>query len=285
MSLSQWKAGLTRLIENKYSFVVLLTLIISISRIGTWFYPFDNDHIFFYVIGREITEGRVLYLDIWDHKPPLIYYFNSLIHIFLGSSVLIHRIFFTVWMLIEGGFFYLLLKKILSRTRPDKTILLSRIGLLLYTFWRNLSQFAYGGNNTENFGLIFLIGMYYSYLEFQDKKNVWWLIASGCCLSVLVFLKPNLALLSLPIWVGLLKNLFIVLWQKNWSKLPSGFKNSILNSLFFKLPTLAQASFWTLYFYSQNALWEFWLATYEFNAEYFNFFRAHYSTYVMDVFF
>jgi 4-amino-4-deoxy-L-arabinose transferase-like glycosyltransferase len=257
-----------KLVENKYTFAGLLVIIISLSRVGTWFYPFENDHLFFYVIGREISQGQVLYLDIWDHKPPLIFYFNALLHWILGGSVFWHRIFFALWLIPELILLYKLFKTILNRLKLQESGFWAKVGLLFYAFWRNLSQFAYGGNNTENFGLIFLIGSYLSYLHYQEKPQIRWLLLSGLCLSFMVFLKPNFILLSLPIWVDLASGLIGRIWRKNWTGLGPALLGTFGQGLVFLSPTLLQAVLWIGYFYSQGALREFWLASYQFNTDY-----------------
>ncbi len=267
------------LIEGKYKYLLLLTLVIVVARLGSWFYPFENDHLFFYVIGREIAEGKILYLDIWDHKPPLIYYFNALIHIFLGGSILVHRIFFTMWMLVELFCFYSLLKLSLEQVKNKHIIFTARLTLIFYAFWRNLSQFAYSGNNTENFGLIFLIGLYYFGLKFLEKRRSIWIFLCGLCLSVLFFLKPNFIIFSLPLWVEIFYPWLNIIQKKDWSKFWENLKSSLLNSLLLISPTIVQGVFWVWYFHTQGALWEFWIASYEFShkyvAEFFNYIERY----------
>jgi len=58
--------------------------------------------------------------------------------------------------------------------------------------------------------------MYWLDLKWMESKNWKWLLASGACLFVLIFLKPNFVILALPIFLQIALNWLISLWSKNW---------------------------------------------------------------------
>lgn len=173
-------------------------------------------------------------------------------------------------MLLELFAFYQLLKVILAQIQPEKTVLLARIGLLLYALWRNLAQFAYSGNNTENFGLIFTISMYLAYFQYHQSRQWFWLLVAGVCLSVQIFLKPTFVILAVPIWIN-------IVWPGLLHYRQHGLKAilPLLPTIFwqmciFLVPSIIQAGAWSWYFTSKGVWYEFWLASWEFSQKYIN---------------
>jgi hypothetical protein len=55
--------------------IILLVLSASIilERLLVPKIPFGNDAMIYSVIGHELLNGRLLYSDVWDHKPPVIF--------------------------------------------------------------------------------------------------------------------------------------------------------------------------------------------------------------------
>ncbi len=263
--------GFNKFLENKEAFWITLILVFIVVRLAVWLYPYDSDHWIFYYVGKTIAHGGLLYVNAWDHKPPLIFEFNALMSLIFGGSLVLHRIFLTVLAVFDAFLFYKLATLFSKNFFKENAVKIARISLLLYVFWRNLSQFASSGNNTENFGLIFLILMllaffkWYSAIKNQtsDNKNfkfqisnLGWLFLSGVCLSILFYLKENFSLLSLPIMV----EIFLLSYKS--------IKKFVVNYLVFGLPFLLQTAFWILYFKSHNALNDFWVAAVSFSSKY-----------------
>jgi hypothetical protein len=53
--------------------LVLFSIFIGVTRLHTYYEPLERDLALYAVIGHEINQGRKLYADLWDHKPPAIY--------------------------------------------------------------------------------------------------------------------------------------------------------------------------------------------------------------------
>ena len=260
--------SIKQVLNNNLFFLIVLVLVISISRIATWFFPLDSDHWIFFVVGKEFWEGKILYYEIWDHKPPLIFLINGLMSFAFGDSIILHRIFLTFWMLLDVFLVYLLIKHFLGKYNTENILVKTRLGTLFYAFWRNLSQFTSSGNNTENFGLVFLITMYLTYFYFKQTKKVFWLLIVGIALSVLVFLKPNFVLLTLPVWIDLIWPFFKFLARKQYKQALFCITNIGLKLFIIIIPLITQIVIWVTYFWSNNAIWDFWLASYAFNSKY-----------------
>ncbi len=247
---------INKILENNKLFWATLIAIFFLCRLATWFYPVNSDHWLFYYIGKNFSEGGILYIGAWDHKPPLIFVFNAIMHLLFGGNLILHRIFLTILTIFDIYLFYKLLQILVQKINQIYTDKIVKIGLILYIFFRNLSQFTSSGNNTENLGIIFLLLMFLSYLKFQEKKKWIYLFASGINLSILFYLKGNFIILSLPIVVGILTTSY-----KNIKRL-------ILNTLIFALPLILQTALWLLYFYFHNALYDFFVGAYLFSSKY-----------------
>ena len=245
-----------KLILKPKTFWIILALVYVVSRLATWFYPFDSDHWIFYYVGNNWFHGGSLYLTAWDHKPPLIFLFNGLLSLIFGGNIIWHRIFFTLLSFVDIYLFYRLLWVIAPKLKVKLTALFINSGLLLYVFWRNLSQFTSSGNNTENFGLTFFLGMILSYISFRDDRKWWKLLISGVCFSILFFLKGNFILLGVPIGILMLLDYY------------KDIKRLFLYSFLFVLPLFAQASFWLLHFWKQQTLYDFFVASFLFSSKY-----------------
>ncbi|MBQ6508741.1 MAG: hypothetical protein IJI07_04635, partial [Flexilinea sp.] len=83
---------------------VLLILLVSILLFAAYFplrtnyYP-SHDYSIFAYIGQQILRGKMPYTELWDHKPPVIFYLNALGLKLAGGSLL------GIWLLEFAAFF------------------------------------------------------------------------------------------------------------------------------------------------------------------------------------
>jgi hypothetical protein len=223
---------------------------------ATFLYPFDSDHWIFYYVGRKWLDGDILYLQVWDHKSPLIFAINAAMHATMGGNIVLHRIFLGLVALLTLWVFYITARRLFEYIGRKNTLIDSRVATLFFAFWGSLSQFTNSGNNTENFGVLALLLAIYCYLRWR-KSLMWkWLVYSGVAVSCLVFLKINFSILLLPLAID-----FWVLYRKN------------LRKLFFYLglwaiPTIIQGILWLSYFMPRNLVHEFVIAMISFNGKY-----------------
>ena len=66
--------------------LALMSLAIGLMRAHFYDWPIEVDIPLYAVIGRGLTEGRELYTDLWDHKPPLLYLTFALNHMVFGDG-------------------------------------------------------------------------------------------------------------------------------------------------------------------------------------------------------
>ncbi len=254
--MQKLKIFFLKILNNPLYFWGTVLLVFVLARIATWGYPFDSDHWIFYYVGKIWAQGGTIYAAAWDHKPPLIFIFNGLMHLMFGGNIVLHRIWLTLLSIVDIALFWQLIKRFLPEFKIKYADIAAKVGLLLYVFWRNLSQFTSNGNNTENYGLIFLLGMLLSYLSFRKDKKWWKMLISGACFSVLFFLKGNFLLLGVP--VG------IVLLIDNWKQIRKFFGYGLI----FATPLILQAGFWIYYFANKGVLNDFFIASFLFSAKY-----------------
>ncbi|MDD3773844.1 MAG: hypothetical protein PHW50_00955, partial [Patescibacteria group bacterium] len=111
------------------------------------------------------------------------------------------------------------------------------------------------GNNTENFGLAFLLLTILAYFWFRSLRNRWFLFLAGVSLSFLFYLKGSFILFALPIGLEMLLS-------------KRGLKNIILDILVFVLPLIINTGLWLWYFNAHNAINDFLVASFYFSSAY-----------------
>lgn len=247
---------------NPLYFWLLVAAVFVLARIATWGYPYDSDHWIFYYVGNNwIVDGGQVYVDAWDHKPPFIFLFNGVMAALLGDNIVLHRIWLTALAILDTWLFYVLARRVVPpllspyRTKYDAEGA-TKIALLLYVFLRNLSQFTSSGNNTENYGLVFLLVMVLSYLNFVRSGKWAWLVLAGTSASVLLWLKGNFLIFGAVI--GLL--LLLHGWRR--------FGALVGHVVAFVAPILVVSGLVLGYFWSQGTFDEFVIAAFGFSAKY-----------------
>lgn len=230
--------------------------VFGVARIATWLFPFDSDHWIFFYVGKHWFDGKELYLQVWDHKSPVIFAINGLMSKVFGDSLVLHRIFLTAVTALGIWLFYLVSLRLFAELRRKSAVLDARIATILFSFWVNLSQFTNSGNDTEAFGVIALLAAAYCYLRFRSDHQWKWLLYSGIGVSFLVFLKVNFSLLMLPFIVE-----FCRTYAKQWRRF---FGYGVI----WALPTGLQFLAWYSYFEPRNLFGEFWIAMIGFNSKY-----------------
>jgi 4-amino-4-deoxy-L-arabinose transferase-like glycosyltransferase len=242
---------------DKY-FWLTVTVVFSFSRIATWLFPFDSDHWIFYYVGRRWVEGGTLYVDMWDHKSPLIFGFNGILHLIFGGNIVWHRIVFTIITIFGVYLFYktaILLQKYLKKVSSMSV----KVATIIFAFLASLSEFTNSGNNNENLGLVLILATLYLYLRAKLAKQNNYLplvLASGLVAGFVFMLKANFSVLLIPIVLDL-----IVTQRKNIYRL-------ISTLVAFALGSVAQLLVWSLYFKHVGTFKDFFIATFQFNSKY-----------------
>lgn len=142
---------------------LLLCLIVPFTELNMR-YPNTNSGVFQYV-GWRILNGQFPYKDVWDHKPPVVFYLNALAETFTPYSrwgiVGIEVLFFLISALLS----YRLLQTIFNRY-------IAVLGLLIWLWFLNF--FLQGGNITEEYALVFQFGMLALFLSAVCRSDWGW---------------------------------------------------------------------------------------------------------------
>ena len=141
--------------------VIILAFLILILRLPSLFEPcWYGDEGIYLTLGQGVRQGQMLYRDIHDNKPPLLYLLAA-----VAGNVFWFRFILLLWMLATTLLFFKLVEEIF----PKKTRIQS---LLTITFVVLTSIPAFEGNiaNAEIFFIGLIIAGFWTFLK---KKHFW----------------------------------------------------------------------------------------------------------------
>ncbi len=240
---------------------ILLIFIACMLLYGAFFplrenyYP-SHDYSIFAYIGQQILRGKMPYTQLWDHKPPVIFYLNALgLKLFKGSLA-------GIWVPEVIGFFIgaVILFNILKRRFPAWISLAVLIpGLLHYV---RVLDF---GNYTEEVSLFFALcalGLAFQDENRRRRHNILIGLAFGLLAGLAFTCKQN----TVGAWGALLiMDLFAILPVKRSSE-------AFRIRLKFWLAALAGFILvnilWAVYFALNHALEAYWDVAFRFNLIY-----------------
>ena len=213
------------------------------------YYPSHDSAIFTY-FGRQILRGKMPYTELWDHKPPLIFYFDALgLKIANGSMV-------GIWLL-EFILFYLgslILLRLLKQRFPKWiSVIVLSLGMLHYV---RVLDF---GNYTEELSLFFVIcalGLYFS--RSREQNPFLFGLLNGLLCGLAFTSKQN----TIGCWAALF---FLTLTGLTARKKKDIIKRAAAYWSLTALGFLLINTGWVLYFASHNALEAYWDVAFRFN--------------------
>lgn len=211
--------------------------------------PEKNSGMFLYT-AQQMVEGKTLYKEVWDHKPPLIFAINSL-GLILGKG--------SLWGIWGMQFLFcflvvLLILAILDRFFSAFTAVFSVICAMAALMMVN-----HGGNYSENYALLFQVGALWLalYAEKSHKKTGRLYLAAGVLAGLAFMLKQSLIGFGLALGIYLILREIFRKTPNQWQDvlgLVSGFGFTML--LFFG------------YFYLGGVFADFWDAAFRYNLAY-----------------
>jgi len=179
--------------------------------------PGRDAGVFLYV-GDQVLNGGIPYLDVWDHKPPVIYFINAFGLLVGGGSV------WGVWLLEFLALYsaalvgFVLMRRafgVLPAVVATVVWVLS-IGLL-HTY----------GNLTEEFALPLIFAVLYLFWEAEKRGSYHWRgFLIGALAAVCFLLKPNVV--SVPLSIGIL--LLIAFGSRRWRSAAANLSTVVLGA-------------------------------------------------------
>ena len=231
-------------------FIACMLLFAAYFPLRTNYYP-SHDYSIFSYIGQQILRGKIPYTQLWDHKPPLIFYLNALGLKVAGGSLA------GIWILEFLAFFLgtLLLLHVLKRFFPTWTALAVLIpGSLHYA---RLFDF---GNYTEEASLFLaLCAVWIMFASGKGQRSPWKGLACGLLCGLAFTCKQN----TIGAWIGLFLTDLAGLFHEQERR--AAFRVRLHFWLMAAAGFLAVNLGWALYFASKDALGAYWDVAFRFN--------------------
>ena len=257
---------LNKIAEAKYFPLIfiplafLFVLVYSLSTSPLYVHEGWDSNIF-KEIGLAITRGKLLYVDIFDHKGPVIFLIDA-----LGQLMIPGRLgIFILQVIAMSGVLVYLYK--MARLFLNGILSFVSVMATLVIF----SGIYYEGNLTEEWGLIaVVISMYYAirYLKTAsaDKNSptphsCWLSVVYGVCFSYIFYMRPNDAVATVG---GVMFGIFVFLLYTRQ------YKCAINNALCFVGTFIVLSIPFFAYFASKNALDAYWYGMITHNSMYTN---------------
>ena len=209
--------------------------------------PSRDSGVFLYV-GWRLLNGAVPYRDVWDHKPPLIYFMDA-----LGLSLTPHSLW-GIWFLrvIFISFTLFVICKLLDR---EFGIYAALAGTMILT--SGLLTILEKGNVTEEYALVFQA---FGFLLFINAWREKFPIRSSLWMGLLGGLAFNFKQTTIGIWVTY--GLFLLVIRLLQRKFPV--KGLVVLTAGWLTPSLVLV----VYLASQHALRDFWEQAFLYNFVY-----------------
>ena len=231
-------------------FLACLLLMGAFFPLRKNYYP-SYDYSIFSYIGQQIRSGKIPYLEIWDHKPPLVFYLDAF-GLFLANGSLAGIWLLELFALFTGAFIFF---RLLSRSFFESIALPA----VILTILHYVRVFDFG-NYTEEYALFFQIlalGLYFS--RFWKTRPLLSGLFSGLLYGLAFTCKQN----TIGIWIA-----FALMEIFSWIQCKKDRKKIILREIFVLIGFLTINGIWVLYFWSKGAIQEYWDVAFLYNLIY-----------------
>lgn len=181
-------------------FAVLALIVLAQANPGTS--SIRRDSGFYLYIGDQLLHGKTLYRDVWDHKPPAIYYLNALaLWIGKGSRWGVWLVEF-IFLFTAVCFSYISLNRLWGTSAA-----LAGTSLWLY----GLESTLQGGNLTEEYPLaLHFISLFLFIRLLEQPAHRLFQFLLGVMLAATFLFRPNIA--AIQILMGFV--LLIAAWMQ-----------------------------------------------------------------------
>jgi hypothetical protein len=207
----------------------------------------NRDGGLFMYMGDQLLKGKLLYVDIWDNKGPLVFYINAL-GLFLGQG---YR--WGVWGL---EFIFVFLAAFLGFIMMKRMWGFAPAIFGTYLWLVGFNSVMRGGNFTEDYSLLFNFAAIYFFWSDLQKGPRWsYQFMIGVMLALSFLLRANNIGVELSIAAALVLSAFL---DKEYS-------SSLKKLAWIAAGSLAVFGLVAIYFYSMGTLEEMVVAGYTYN--------------------
>lgn len=228
-----------------------LLLMLFCSGFTSPLYPHytGQDSSTFLTVSKGIVNGKIAYIDLFDHKGPVFFWMEATGYYFGGRT----GVFFFQWLLLLCDLFFI--NRISSLFHADRLIvILSFFSAFFFLFQH--------GNLTEEFSMpMLLAGMYYELkylLSEEDKHAPGTAFFYGILVGLMAFIRLNNAVIVCTL---LLCIAVLLIKKKLWINLLSNLAMGVLGLAVIAGPVC-------LYYYRHGALYDMIYATFLHNLIY-----------------
>lgn len=240
-------------IWKNHRFLLVVLILVFLLRLPLLFEPFTYaDEGIYLTLGQAVRKGLVLYRDIHDNKPPMLYLIAA-----AAGSFPVYRLIHFLWSFATIFVFYKLAKLLFAKNKRAIIISTSIFALLtsLHTFEGNIA-------NAENFMLLPILGAFFLILKTLEGKPFkkisgknWFLAGIFFSLATLFKVPAAFDFAAATVFC------FLVISKKNLKSLILNLKSLAFGLV---LPILLTI----IYFASQNALPQYLTAAFSQNLPY-----------------
>lgn len=230
-------------------FFIIILFLFFLLRFPSLFEPYwYGDEGIYQVVAKSMLDGRILYQEIWDNKPPVLYILYSL----TNADQFTTRLLFTIIGAGAVAVFFFLSKELFTRLKT------AIAATSLFALFFGLPILEGNIANAENFMILPILGAGFliwrvSTLSKEKSKKIP-LLAAGFLLSI-AFLTKTIAVFDFASFFIFL--LFLQSWEKPILSLRRAVSETTPLFLGFALPIL----FTALYFYVKGVFGDFISAT------------------------
>jgi hypothetical protein len=242
------KTLIEKLWEKALVLVGALFVLLPVSPLNMP-YTFRDSGVFLY-FGWRILNGELPYRDLWDHKPPVIFYLNALGLAITNNSRWGVWVIELIFLFFAAYLGYQLLKKVFG-------LLPAILSLLIWLL--ALVPLLQGGNFATEYALTWQISalwLFYHAGESKKPLRVYFLI--GLLGGISFFTKQT----TIGIWLAMAIYLTAL---RLWEKQAGRWAREILAIFFGGISVIMVAA---AFFAAQGALAQFWDAAFAYNFVY-----------------
>lgn len=244
------------------SFVAISVAIFSLLRLPSVIEPYwYGDEGIYEVIGKAISSGRMLYLGIWDNKPPVLYLIYA---IFNGEQFYVRLASLLVGSLSVVVFFFLAKKLFTSRTAVV-------VATMFYSIFFGLPLLEGNIANAENFMVLPILLAFYVMVSAPENKKLLSAAIAGFLLSLAFLIKIvaifDFTVLAIIVFIARFTET-ISFSKRNIKKELRAAATSIQNEAVLAISFAVPIIFTGLYFISVGAFPDFWRAAMSQNVGY-----------------
>ena len=213
-----------------YSF--LMTFLHSFNSVRFDDAAIFSDNAVFYLMGKAMLQGKVLYKDMFDHKTPYIYFVNALASIFDKRHVGLYVITSLV-LFVSLYFTYKIVKLFVN----DK--LLSIVGSVFICLFLNNANLTLGFLRTEGYAISLILPSAYIFIKcfLTDEKYfpMHKMYVVGILAGITLLMNVKAAVLYVPFAIA---TLVILINNKNYKNIFLCFLSGLAGVIIAMLPAI-----------------------------------------------